>query len=87
MPGKEQNPPCQFAMCGPQRNLRAPLFFPSPFSFFFFFVLFYDAGFPEHPAWPPQLLESKRRRRTLTHDGEGAVSLFVHVANRPGCKV
>lgn len=58
-------------------------FFPSPFSFSFFFVLFYDPGFPEHPAWPLQLLESKRRRRTVTHDG----SMLVHVAHRPGCKV
>lgn len=53
-PWESANPPCQFAMCGPLRNLRAPPFFPPCpfiFFFFFFFVLFYDAGFPEHPAW------------------------------------
>lgn len=57
IPGKAQNPPCEFAMCGLRQDLRAPLFF----SLFClgFFVLFYDTGFPEHPARQPQLLASR----------------------------
>lgn len=68
-PWESENPPCQFTMCGPQQNLHAPLFSPLSASLFFLlFVLFYGAGFPEHLAWPPQLLESKRWRCRLTHE-------------------
>lgn len=54
-PWESANPPCEFTMCGLQQDLRAPLFFLFCLGFF---VLFYDTGFPEHPARQPQLLES-----------------------------
>lgn len=73
-PWESENPPCQFAMCGLQRNLHAPLFFST--YIYFFFALFYDAGFPEHSAGPLQLLQSKQQRCRFSSDGEGTVSVF-----------